>query len=166
MSAETLIRQCSSSVKGFEGCTGEASENSVSCEACFSEYSRRSKARDTQNEKERDQLISLLNEHANASGEWANKPKLKIWATGFLGTTTQEGKAHYVKEYGYYLLLKQKNSSKGIIITRDYHLGDVVRVWVLDKKGLPAHIWESTTQFAAGSLEAKELADRLEREGE
>ena len=159
---DTIVRKCDSSVQGFTGCTGEARKNSVSCGACYGEYLRRSNARDKQKEKDLKELISLLDNYAQAKESWESKPKLKVIISGLLGKSQLEGKAHYVKEYGYYLLLKQRNSSKGVIITRDYHLSDVVSVWVLDKKGLPDHIWSSNTEFGSGSLEAKELADKLE----
>jgi hypothetical protein len=151
--------KCDSNVKDFYGCTGEAREGTVSCEPCFSEYCRRSSALDRKRAEEKEALISILDPMAEAS--WEDKPKVRVLFSNFFSHSA-EGKVR--KGNGCFLLMKQKNSSRGFVITYEITLGDAVQVEVLDRKGERLIVWKSETNVASVSEKAKEIADSYEKE--
>lgn len=151
--------KCGSSVKDFYGCAGEAIKGAVSCEPCFSEYSRRSSALDRKRAEERETLISILDPMVKA--KWEDKPKVRVLFSNFFSHSA-EGKV--CKGSGCFLLMKQKNSSRGFIVTYEVALGDAVQVEVLDRKGNGMVVWKSETNVASLSEKAKEIADSYEKE--
>jgi len=156
---ETMIRTCRSSVKDFAGCDGQAREGVVSCAPCFAEYERRSRALDRKRKEERERLIAILQPMTTAG--WEDRPKVRVLFSNFF-SHQNEGKVAYYN--GRYLLMKQRNSRKGYVITYEVGSGDAVKVEVLDRKGKTINEWHSETAIASGSVEAKRLADQYESE--
>ena len=149
---------CTSNLQGFDGCEGEARERSSSCQACYKEYSRRSSARDYQRRIERGKLNELLAPMAEA--KWEDKPKIRVTFGTILGANSVEGKV-WGDSRGIYILLKQRNSSRGPIISNGVDT-DALRVEVLAKNGEANSIWQASAYVGIYTLEGKQLADSLE----
>jgi hypothetical protein len=92
---------------------------------------------------------------------WEDRPKVRVLFSNFF-SHQNEGKVVYYN--GRYLLMKQRNSRKGYVITYEVGSGDAVKVEVLDRKGKIINEWHSETAIASGSVEAKRLADQYEAE--
>jgi len=158
---ETIIRTCTSSVEAFSGCNGEARAGTVSCAPCFDEYQRRSRALDRKRKEEEGKLLAILEPMAIA--EWEDKPRVRVLFSNFFSHES-EGKVLYY--YGKYLLLKQKNSRKGYVITYGVGNPEIVKLEVLGRNGKVIAEWHSETVMASESVVAKQLADQYEKEGD
>ena len=164
MNNETTERKCGNKLEGFNDCAGTPMQGVESCEPCFTEYRRRSKAISATDESENAELYELVK--TLAAGEWSKRPRVVVTTFGLFGGETDHAprRAHLAAD-GLVWLLERINSRRGATISRRgwWTANQSLRsVSTLDNKGNRTTIWTSSTPFGCYDLRAKTLADRLE----
>lgn len=154
-------RVCVSKLKGFDGCETVPMQGVESCPACYAEYKRRSNAREEIGRQDHAELVALL--APMSALPWQDRPKVRVTFGGLFGASAREGKIYGGESY--YVLLKQRNSTRGPIVAyMGINATDTHKVEIMGKDRQYVTAWEARNIYTGVySLEAKEVADSLER---
>lgn len=134
--------------------------NCVSCPACYTEYKRRSNAREEIGKQDHAELVTLL--APMSALPWQDRPKIRVTFGGMFGAYAKEGKIYGGDSY--YVLLKQRNSTRGPIVAYiGIDAADTHKVEIMGKDRQYVTAWEArSTYTGVYSLAAKEVADAME----
>jgi putative heme iron utilization protein len=106
----------------------------------------------------RKQLMKILDEYDGVA--WKDLPKIIANFGTILGSHSVTGKAY--KDRGRYLLLRQRNSSRGPVIVDQFGGMDTTHLTFINKQGNAYCWWTEISWISPFSLKGKEAADSLD----